>query len=176
MKRTLVPLLLLWLALLTLSACDRGVDLGPPEDTKLNELSDAEEAEACDNFLEYYDDEISAEERQRASCTFIGILAAAFSGATTDAELQSACAAARDECVMEPVNSESDLSCNFKDFTCDATVGELEVCLEAEVEQQARFYDGLQCDTLTLETMESTMDEEGEETIPECEPIYSKCS
>lgn len=173
MKKTLSLLTLLIMST-SLMACNRGLDLGPSEDTKVSELSDAEAQEACDNLEAYYNDQIPEEEQKRVACTTAGLLAAAFTGASTDEELQSACAEARDQCLMGEVTEEGgESTCSFKDSSCMATVGDVEVCLEASVQATADAFAEIKCENLTVSTMEE-MEEETQE-IAECASLDAQC-
>ena len=141
------------------SACDiGGLNLGR-DGKAVSSLSEADQQAACEDIEAYYESEIPEAEQKRAACTLAGAFAAAFSSPTTDAELQMACATARDECINsnETSEEEGEDSCAFDNIPddCEATIGEVELCYEEQIEQTKQAFAELDCANLTLDEMEA---------------------
>lgn len=161
----------------SLSACDiGGLNLGR-DGKSVSSLSAEDKKEACEKLDDYYNKEIPPEEQKRAACTFAGIFAAAFAAPMTDAELQMACAEARDQCIDAPAmdSGEEEDTCTFDDTpdSCEATIGEVEACYEDLVEATKEAYADLDCATLTLEDMEEMTS--GDDTPESCKTLEEKC-
>ena len=160
------------------SACDiGGLNLGR-DGKAVSSLSEADQQAACEDIEAYYENKIPEAEQKRAACTLAGAFAAAFSSPTTDAELQMACATARDECINsnETSEEEGEDSCAFDNIPddCEATIGEVELCYEEQIEQTKQAFAELDCANLTLDEMEDMM--EATDTTPEsCKTLQEKC-
>ena len=103
------------------------LDTGLPADKPISDLSDAEIAGLCRKFDEFYSSGSSAGMNlEDFTCRFSAVLAAALSGAGTDAALRVACKMTYDACVAAP--AETTTKCGKPAGACTATVAELEAC------------------------------------------------
>lgn len=106
---------------------------GLPKDKKLSAITDAEAQAACAAASRPF----SASEEKNISCNTGGTIAAAFSGAKTDADAQKACPSAYDECAAKPytpdVNdcTKEKVPANFKN--CDALVSDYDACYAEQI-------------------------------------------
>lgn len=152
-------------------ACNQGLDLGVDDDTRLHDLSEDEARQVCENFEDYYNDEIPPRLQQRISCTFEGIQIALFSAPDDRYERREVCLDHLEECLMEEPNEDGIMvACHITDSSCDATAGELKACMEAVTEANLHTLSEVDCDLfLDDSTMMSTIGQA--EPLPECAPI-----
>ena len=94
-------------------------------------------------------------------CKFDGLLLAAFSGGTTDADLRTACTAGYNSCLAADGGT---TTCNpsATPSTCTSTVGDLTTCFNAETAATAQFPD---CSTLTAATLATVFGDGGTASI-----------
>lgn len=129
---------------------------GLPKDKKLSAITDAEAKTACAAAS----NPLSAGEEKNISCNAGATIAAAFSGAKTDADAQKACKAAFDECAAKPYESDP-TDCTkakvpdaFK--TCDATVSEYDACYAEQISAvKATLASASYCSSLSLAATEA---------------------
>lgn len=137
------------------------------KDKMLSELSQEEVTALCEEYQEYVASEISEAELKRFACYAV---AAAFSGGDANA-----CNMIAQECInapaeennsgLEPDDSSDD--CNPDDVKdCDATVGELEACFSATIDQLNSAAQNASCST-------SSLDDVGSPAA--CAPLMEKC-
>jgi len=155
-----------------------------PGDTVLGMLSDADEAKLCTEVNGYVAT-VSAQVND-TGCKVAGIVAALGSGASTDAEAQTACKNAYSQCQADPANhpdptgtsGTSGMSmCDGKPSSaCMATVSELSSCLNDELAIALKFEQGLTpCDQLTLKNELNGISTAPPTTPPSCTTLQSKC-
>lgn len=116
-----------------------------PANKKVSELSAAEQQQLCEAAATYSTREIDEDEVRRAVCSLQGIvLASTLHDGSVDA-----CITARDECLAapeKPAHVESgERTCSIDWPTCEATVGELDACIEEVVTDLKSFYMELDC-------------------------------
>ena len=157
-----------------LSACSQRLNLGAPGDVRLDDLTAQEAAEACDSYKAYYDDEIPVDERLRVSCTRHGVKEASDRGKLSLEELRRVCAEERDSCLNRSDERDVRLgdSCDFNKGSCQATIDELEPCLEAIVDETAYEYAYFECETITSDDARPRVDED---RLEACYGIQKSC-
>ena len=97
-----------------------------PGDQKLGTISDADDATLCTELKDY----LKTSDGQHIvdfECQFAAVLGAALSGANSDADLQQACKSSYDECTAGLAST--DAQCTKPAASCNATVFDLEACL-----------------------------------------------
>jgi hypothetical protein len=173
MKRLILVVLCVFFAAACGDDGEKGGDAPTEFDSSFDDsraLSDLSESEAqtlCDEEIAYADARIPEAEQRRWLCTTLGAFAAAFSGVETDAELQTACAAARDECLAdEEAVTESTCSYLQPPPDCSATIADAEACTNVQIDALAES--NIECETLTLMQLEQE-NEQG--TDPACEAL-----
>ena len=95
---------------------------------QLGQLSSTEKTTLCNETKTYVYSYIPESQFQNFMCTFQGLLVAAFGNPSTDSELQTNCASARDQCMSDPPDMSA--SCDIPSG-CTATVSEMETCIAA---------------------------------------------
>ena len=100
-----------------------------PSGTKLTGLTSGQATQLCTDFNNYSQNILAP-----ALCTTLGILAAEFSGATSDADLQAACTAGYNSCLTSDGGTTSSCTASAvmtEPAACTATVGDLTTCLNS---------------------------------------------
>src|SRR5450432_171030 len=132
-----------------------------PAGTKLTALTPAQAMQLCNDFSAYGTKALAAE--NTGLCKLSGLLAAAFSGGTTDAGLQAACTQGYNSCLGADGGVTTTSSCDSTTFsgepsTCQATVGDLQKCTSDETAATNQIYGSLpSCSTLTAATLASAL-------------------
>jgi hypothetical protein len=129
-----------------------------PASTPLTGLSSAQQTQLCKDFTTYADATLVP-----ALCKLDGLLAAAFTGGTTDAQVQAACAAGYSACLTADGGSTVMCNANGVPSTCTATVGDLTSCLNM---QSAAFAQVPSCSTLTVASLAGAFGDGGSATEP----------
>jgi hypothetical protein len=129
-----------------------------PSSTPLTGLSGAQQTQLCKDFTAYADTTLAPE-----LCKIDGLLFAAFSGGTTDAEVQTACAYGYSACLA--ADGGTTVTCNPSGApsTCTATVGDLTTCLNAQATAAAQIPS---CNTLTVASLGSAFGDGGSSMEP----------
>jgi hypothetical protein len=115
-----------------------------PSSTPLTGLSGAQQTQLCKDFTTYADT-VAPE-----LCKLDGLLYAAFSGGSTDADVQAACAYGYATCLTADGGTTVMCNPNGAPSTCKATVGDLTSCLNM---QTAVFAQVPSCSTLTVASL-----------------------
>lgn len=139
----------------------------------LSDLTADEIEQLCDDLDAFYTNSSVSSDLQELTCRFASLLGAAFAGAETDEEAQTACQMAYDSCQAKPI--ESTRECGPPSGECTATVAELTACTndsaEGLNEAREQFPD---CSELTLDDLEAEPVEE--DTQPtSCKTLEMKC-
>lgn len=145
-------------------------------------FNETQAQEICESIGEQMAKAYDVDDAMHGSCLLGGLLAKALMGG--DAQI---CQTSYDACMddpggenpdpqdpEEPEDDCADIYEKVKD--CDATIGELEACLEAQVEAQQAFFDALgefDCDS-AMEDFEAIQGQDGEEPAA-CTTLYEKC-
>ena len=167
-------------ALLVLLACGSkdGIDSGLPAGKTGDELMPAEQQTLCDAAGEYLDAHISPAEWTGYLCT----LESFGEGEATDtAGLIAACKEARQACIAAGEQEELGTVCNdVDDWTmCDATVGEIEACLEGAIDLLGGIIRDFTCDALdpakAMALQEKYGDSFEDPFPPSCDVVKAKC-
>jgi len=167
-------------ALFVLLACGSkdGIDSGLPADKPGDELMPAEQQTLCDATAEYLDAHISPAEWTGYLCT----LQSFGEGESTDiAGLIADCKAAREVCIAAGGQEQLGAVCNDVDgwTMCDATVGEIEACLEDTIDLLDGIIRDLTCDVLDPAKAMALQDKYGdslEDPYPaSCDVVRAKC-
>lgn len=167
-------------ALLVLLACGSkdGIDSGLPAGKTGDELMPAEQQTLCDAAGEYLDAHISPAEWTGYLCT----LESFGEGEATDtAGLIAACKEARQACIAAGEQEELGTVCNdVDDWTmCDATVGEIETCLEDAIDLLDGIVRDFTCDVLdpakAMALQEKYGDSFEDPFPPSCDVVKAKC-
>jgi hypothetical protein len=116
-----------------------------PGSTPLTGLSGGQQTQLCKDFTSYADSTLAP-----ALCKFDGVLFAAFSGATTDADLQAACTTGYNSCLAADGGATVTCNPNAAPSTCTATVSDLTTCLDAEAVSVQQFPS---CSSVTAATV-----------------------
>jgi hypothetical protein len=129
-----------------------------PSSTPLTGLSGAQQTQLCKDFTAYADTTLAPE-----LCKVDGLLFAAFSGGTTDAQVQAACASGYSACLA--ADGGTTVTCNpgSAPSTCTATVGDLTSCLNAQSAAAAQIPS---CSTLTVASLGSAFGDGGSSMEP----------
>lgn len=134
--------------LLVLLACGSkdGIDSGLPADKPGDELVPMEQQTLCEAAGDYLDARISQADWTGYLCT----LQSFGEGEAMDiAGLIAACKQARQECIAMGGQEALGGVCNDEDWTmCDATVGEIETCLEDTIDLLDGIVQDFTCDVL----------------------------
>lgn len=181
---TALALLLMLGAVAMASACgdddgDSGsatVDSGLPEDKKISDLDEQEVEALCDAAESATEDLIGPEFQCVAVALFFGVFSEDAEACQTTFDL---CSADPEQFLedsgFEPDPEEGDDECNIDDIPedCDATVGEIEACLN----EQVAFLQGL---TRNFQCAELLADFDGESNPlepngPACQVLEQKC-
>jgi len=190
MKNSRIALFIL--ALSFVPACDGGggggggagggptnIEVGD-DAAPFSSFTEAEATQICESIEEQMAASYDVESAMHGSCLFGGLLAKALMGG----DVQT-CQAAYDGCMnaepddVEPDPPETDDSCadvyeKVKD--CNATIGELEACMEAQVDIQKAFYKALgdfDCGS-EMEEFSAAQEEDFQEPAA-CTTLYQKC-
>jgi hypothetical protein len=135
-----------------------------PSSTPLTGLSGAQQTQLCKDFTAYADTTLVP-----ALCKSVGLLLAAFSGGTTDADLQTACAAGYASCLASDGGATVTCSPNATPSTCTATVGDLTACFNAQSAAAAQIPS---CSSLTAASLASALGDGGSSATPAvCAPF-----
>jgi len=129
-----------------------------PGNTPLTGLSGTQQTQLCKDFTTYADSTLAP-----ALCKLDGLLAAAFTGGTTDADVQAACAAGYSACLTADGGSTVMCNQNGAPSTCTATVGDLTSCLNM---QTAAFAQIPSCSSLTVASLAGAFGDGGSATEP----------
>jgi hypothetical protein len=145
-----------------------------PGDKTLGGLSGGELTQLCDEIEQFMTTGSFVESSQEFTCLFTGLFAAALGGAESDAELQSACKAAYDECKSAPLMPEAE-ECTKPDASCTATVAELRTCLADSAKAFEMAVDEFPtCSELTVDMEDPGMGTEAMDP-PSCVALRDKC-
>lgn len=167
-------------ALLLLLACGSkdGIDSGLPEDKTGDELVPAEQQTLCEAAAEYLDAHISPAEWTGYLCT----LQSFGEGMATDtAGLIAECKQAREACIAMGGQDELGAVCNdVDDWTmCNATVGQIETCLEDLIDLLDGIVHDFTCDVLDPARAQALQDKYGdqiEDPYPAtCDVVRAQC-
>lgn len=123
-----------------------------PAGTPLTGLSGPQKTQLCSDFTAYADATLMP-----VLCKFDGLLLAAFSGGTTDADLRTACTAGYNSCLTADGGTTT-CDPSATPSTCTSTVGDLTTCFNAETAATAQFPD---CSTLTAATLATVFGDGG---------------
>jgi len=133
---------------------------------QLNELSDDEQIQACENVEDYYIEEIGEDRLIHGSCV---ALASFFTSNEDECEVfVDMCK--RDAMESEEGEEEVD-ECTAEEVSCTATVAEYEACIEEEVEATKDGIDALTCAAIFSDNPPDMDPPPG----PECEAFAKKC-
>ncbi len=139
-------------------------DTGLPEDKKLSEVTEADAATACASF-----DAQSVnfeEDFKNFACFFGGVFTALF----TD-KSPATCEASVEQCLQEEPE-EDDQECVFEPTDCEATVGEMEACVNEQFAAIKAFNATFDCaEALAEANPEANPLEPG----PLCQAVQEKC-
>lgn len=167
-------------ALLLLLACGSkdGIDSGLPEDKTGEELMPAEQQTLCEAAGEYLDANISDAEWTGYLCTLESFGAG---DATDTAGLIAACKEARQACIAAGGQEQIESVCSdVDDWTmCDATVGEIEACLEGAIDLLGGIIRDFTCDALDPAKAMALQEKYGDsfdDPFPaSCDVVKAKC-
>ena len=129
-----------------------------PAGTKLTALTPAQAMQLCNDFSAY-----ETKTLKTVLCDLSGLLAAALSGGTTDADLRTACTQGYNSCLSADGGLTTTSSCDSTTFsgepsTCQATVGDLQKCANDETTASNQAYGSLpSCSTLTAANLASAL-------------------
>ncbi len=182
-------------ALCFLPACDGGGDgdgggggwpFGPTnvelgeDNAKFTTFNETQAEEICQSIGEQMAAAYDEDAAMHGSCLLGGLLAKALMGG------EEGCQASYDACMNaepdpddpedpeEPDDDCSEIYEKVKD--CDATIGELEACIEDQIDAQKAFYESLESFDCSAEMTEFEAiqgQDEGESTA--CTTLYEKC-
>ena len=182
-----------WLTTLSLAAlagaCSSGSDgngssqtlnSGVEKSKTADQVTNDEAEAVCEAFASYYDSRVNSRSFQLSICRWAAVYAvASVSAEGTNVDLNDLCDLAYDACVDCLDNPGTEGCEDFPTFdfaldepctdaeppeSCDATVGEVEACLKAEVDAIVDVFDGApSCGGLT----ESQLEQVNEEGIAE---------
>ncbi|MEZ4461648.1 MAG: hypothetical protein R3E66_18380 [bacterium] len=101
--------------------------------TDTDAISTLTAANICAQTAAFFSANLSEQETAQIGCFLSGAFTAAFGEPATDAEAQMLCQDSYDECIAnpEPTNNTNN-DCTFDVTNCDATIGELEGCIEEQ--------------------------------------------
>ncbi len=167
-------------ALLVLLACGSkdGIDSGLPEGKTGGELVPAEQQTLCEAANEYLDEHISPAEWTGYLCTLESFGAG---DATDTAGLIAACKEARQVCITAGGQEAIESTCSdITDWTmCDATVAEIEACLEGAIDLLDGIVRDFTCDVLdpakAMALQEKYGDSFDDPFPPSCDVVKAKC-
>lgn len=144
-----------------------GYDSGIDANKSVAATTTQERAAACSSFQDYVLDQITVEELTEFSCTVFGFSNGA--GAGSDQEAVAICNETVAECVGQ--NEDFDFGCPFDDIVgCEVTVGQAEVCFNAQVEAVLSVQDQFVCSNASTDPQEL---EDFSFELPECEAVNS---
>lgn len=122
----------------TVQAAEAGEDIaGIPAATKISDLDEEQSAAFCSALGKSLIDSQEGDEMKRAGCLLGGLMMAAFSGAQEEEAVAAACQQAYDECIAQPDQEmpEPDICPGADELaSCEATVGEINACLDGMIE------------------------------------------
>lgn len=167
----------LWLGAAA-AACGDGVSSSSfnpqsvPENKPVNELDDTEQAEFCEEAVDWAE-EFLGDTLPRLLCRTQAIGA----GSTASGFDVGACKAAEDECLAAPPEDEFDddnLTCNFGDLDpeCSATVGEFADCFDQAASLSKRLLKELSCESVGAGNVPNEADFQ---LNPACEQLLDRC-
>jgi hypothetical protein len=117
----------------SLAACG-GFSSGLPGNTPLRDLTNDQAEQFCEAVNDYFDGRVDETRATRIGCYITGMVATF----TAEGDPQEACVAARDACLAEEDDDEADCS-GATAPACDATVSDLESCIEDSVDANNRY-------------------------------------
>jgi len=129
-----------------------------PGNTPLTGLSGTQQTQLCKDFTTYADATLAP-----ALCKSVGLLLAAFSGGTTDAQLQTACAAGYASCLSADGGATVTCDPSATPSTCTATVADLTACFNAQSAAAAQIPS---CSSLTAASLASALGDGGSSATP----------
>lgn len=156
---------------LTAVACGGGIDSGLDSSKQASSLTDDEVGQMCEATAEYMADEISTD----LQCKAAGITAGAL--ALGQGDVQAACEEATSKCKEESDGAISSSDCdnaeNSFESCGDATVGDVETCIEDMVSVSKSYFEDLP-DCGGLE--DYIMDAAASGTTPDTPEMPESCS
>jgi hypothetical protein len=133
-----------------------------PSSTKLTDLTPSQSTQLCNDLITFDEKSVDTE-----ICKIAGLLAAEAVGATgttapTNAQLQTACTQAYNECLSTDGGVATPGSCDSSTLnvssTCTATVGDLQTCAGDEQAVVKQFYGALpSCSSLTTANLSTAL-------------------
>lgn len=160
---------MLCLGFAVLAACNSGYSSGVEGSKPFSTITESEARTACDNLRDYFESQFPDEQRIETAC-----YVSALSDVTAGPE---ECEAAYNACRAETTTAEPiDIDCSMPmiDETCNATVSQVETCLnaiiDAQLERQAMIDCSVAGNIPELERLAEQLP-----TPSECSSIESIC-
>lgn len=164
------------------TACSSsGVSSGVDQNKPASEVTDEEAQKVCEAARSYSESKITVD----LGCRFAGATAAglayALSGGQLSVEdLRAACEEGVELCKDEQDDDgDDDSSCDSataRPAACDATVGDIEACLTAQIDTFSEFLGSVpSCADLTEEELSDLREIESPETPSECSSLPVAC-
>ncbi len=119
-------------AFVALAACGGDgppFDTGLPEDEPANELGPAEAIAACEAYEDAVSDTFGPDDQEDVACTIAGVVVELGGFGTCETTRDQCLASGEEEPV--PVDFDCENALSFAPSGCEATVGELEACVNA---------------------------------------------
>ena len=153
------------------------VSSGLPKEASVSGLSETDQAQLCEATAEAAASVVD----EGSICTLLGAVAAITFSETTDQVTvdRATCEAARDECLNEDTVVETtEEQCSPDEVmstleNCQATVGEVEACLSAQLRLVQSVVSRLNCGATI--TMDDIQDFEASQDPAECEGLDQTC-
>jgi hypothetical protein len=135
------------------------VDTGLPPAKTLGTITAAEAQSLCNSLTASAQNALSGDQLRRFTCTISALPASIRQSAGGMSEIdRAACEQMVTECLMEPDDTTNDNDCENTQLStsvagCQATVSELEACLNASLMQLRSLFDRFDCGTPVSELM-----------------------
>ena len=118
----------------------------------LGTLTSSEQTKLCNDTGAYIGRSLSKAD----TCRLAAFVLAALSGASTDAELRTACSMAESQCNSAPSSGGTTGTCDPIPASCTATVDQYSACVSAEVTATKQSLQSIpSCSTITLADLTS---------------------
>lgn len=146
-------------------------------------LSDAEKQQYCKDATNYINSNVSDTDSKKVSCFSKAVQSIYTSGSppTSDADLQSKCKSAYNDCMSKPLDkgdagTSTSSSCSPSEFTnCTATVGELNQCVQDSVAAMKTAYATFDtaCDKIQMDG--GGLQQSASSEPASCKALETKC-
>ena len=160
-----------------LGACSSSqpvLDTGIPNDTQVDELTDAEARQICERAEALANDVFGVDTQHELACTVTGV--------AYDVANLGTCRDSYADCIAEPFEGVvADFDCASVTAPmlddCNATIGDIEACANAQLSIVDDLLDEVSCDLVDDPSRIQTLlaELEGEVTPPACEALPEAC-